>query len=595
MNRIRFFLPIVLLGLVTAHVGSAAASDMALTPGSLAFTYQIGGSSPAAQTLGLKSTGSTALFFTITVTQPAACSAPCLTVSASSGTTPATLQVYANPSGLAAGSYAATITVNAPSAVTTTQNLAVALTVGNQPSSLSASSTSVAFNYTTGSGPTLQSTPIVLASNGDALTATVAVAGGTWLKASPTGSIALIGLPETLTITADASGLAPSLVPYKGTITASSTNASNKSLVINVTLTVSAGIPTIAASNGIWPPGAPAGSTTGVTVTITGTNFTSASTAVSGMTALTPVTVINPTTMLATIPSSLLTTAGNLPIVIQTVTAAAASTPVSFVVYNPAVPQVWSVVNSASYSTGTVSPGEIITIYGAGLGPAGITPYSGSSLPVSLGVAGANTSVTIDGVPAPLLYTSPTQLSCVVPLAVAPGTASGPTVNLVVTYNSVPAAAPFHVNVAAVNPGIFTLGPSGQGAILNINTSVVPNDYSVNGAKNAATVGSWVAIYATGFGVTSCTPAPGSACDSPAPTEAQFVGGGTVTPVGAVSLTIGSHAVVSPVAVVPVGSTIGLLQINAQVPSGVTAGSAVPVVLSVGGITGAGVVTMAVK
>jgi uncharacterized protein (TIGR03437 family) len=151
------------------------------------------------------------------------------------------------------------------------------------------------------------------------------------------------------------------------------------------------------------------------------------------------------------------------------------------------------------------------------------------------------------------------------------------------------------VNVAAVNPGLFTLGPSGQGAILNINTSVVPNDYSVNGAKNAATVGSWVAIYATGFGVTSCTPATGSPCDSPAPTEAQFVGGGAVTPVGSVSLTIGGHAVVSPVAVVPVGSTIGLLQINAQVPSGVTAGGAVPVVLSVGGITGSGIVTMAVK
>ena len=151
------------------------------------------------------------------------------------------------------------------------------------------------------------------------------------------------------------------------------------------------------------------------------------------------------------------------------------------------------------------------------------------------------------------------------------------------------------MNVAATNPGIFTLGPSGQGAILNINTSVTPNDYSVNGAKNTAAAGSWVAIYATGFGVTNCTSAPGSACDSPAPTESQFVGGGVVTPAGAVTVTIGGQAVTSPVAVVPVGSVIGLLQINAQVPASVASGSAVPVVVSVGGVSSAGIATMAVK
>jgi uncharacterized protein (TIGR03437 family) len=401
-------------------------------------------------------------------------------------------------------------------------------------------------------------------------------------------------LPQTVTITTDAAGLAPALLPYKGTVVVSSSNAANKSVTVNVTLAVSAGVPTITAVNGIWPPGAPAGSAAPVTVTITGTNYTSASTALSGATPLTPVTVINSTTMLATIPVSLLAATASLPIAIQTTTAASASAPVNFVVYNPAIPQVWAVVDSASYTQSTVSPGEIITVYGAGLGPIGITSFSGTSLPASLGIAGANTSVTIDGVTAPLLYTSPTQLSCIVPLAVAPGKASGPKVNLVVTYNGAAAATPFKVNVAATNPGIFTLGPSGQGAILDINTSVVPNDYTVNGAKNTAAAGSWVAIYATGFGVTSCV-ASATPCDSPAPTESQFVGGGTVTPVGAVTVTIGGQAVVSPLAVVPVGSVIGLLQINAQVPATVASGAAVPVVISVGGVTGTGVATMAVK
>lgn len=596
----RMITPIRILQLITLMFLStlcalAGASDMALTPNAMSFSYQINGALPAAQSLGLKSTGAAALAFTVSVTQPAACSAPCVTVSANSGTTPATIQVYTNPSGLAAGEYAASITVNAPAAVTPVQNVAVTLTVGDQPSSLSASASTLAFTYTTGTGQAAQSTPVVISTNGDALTATVAVSGGTWLKASPTGSIALIGLPETLTVTADATGLAPQLTPYKGTITIASSNAQNKSLTINVTLQVSAGVPTISASNGIWPPGAPAGSTSPAIVTITGTNFTQGSTALSGTTPLTPVTVINATTILATIPVSLLASAGNLPITIQTPTAASLSSPVNFTVYNPAVPQIWAVVDSASYTVGTVSPGEIVTIYGEGLGPAAITTFSGASLPTSLGVSGANTSVTIDGNAAPLLYTSATQVSCIVPLAVAPGTASGPTVNVVVTYNGVAAATAYKVNVAAVNPGIFTLGPSGQAAVLNINTNVTPNDYTVNGSGNAATRGSWIAIYATGFGATSCTSTQTSQCQSPAPTEAQFVTGGDVTPSGAVTVAIGGQAVTAQVAEVPVGSVIGLLQINAQVPAGVTPGNAVPVVISIGGVASTGVATIAVK
>src|SRR5579864_7773916 len=105
MSRICFLLFAGLPAMFLASGATTGPSDIALTPGALSFTYQIGGSAPAAQSLGIKSTGATALAFTITVTQPPACSAPCVTVSASSGTTPATLQVYVNPSGLAAGAY----------------------------------------------------------------------------------------------------------------------------------------------------------------------------------------------------------------------------------------------------------------------------------------------------------------------------------------------------------------------------------------------------------------------------------------------------------------------------------------------------------
>jgi len=45
----------------------------------------------------------------------------------------------------------------------------------------------------------------------------------------------------------------------------------------------------------------------------------------------------------------------------------------------------------------------------------------------------------------------------------------------------------------------------------------------------------------------------------------------------------------------PVGSVPGVLQINATVPAGVTARNTVPVVVTVGGFTSQGKVTMAVK
>jgi uncharacterized protein (TIGR03437 family) len=597
MNRVYLLPSIALLAALGAGRAQAAPS-LTLTPVSLSFQYQIGGTIPAAQKLALKSTG-TALAFTVTVNQPAACTAPCLTVSASSGTTPATLEVYANPTGLAAGTYATALTILASGAATTSQNVTVLLTVGDAPSTLSASTGEVDFSYTTGIPPIVQSMPVTLSTSGDPLTAAVTVAGGTWLSASPAGTIAQIGLPQTLTISADATGLAPAATPYKGTVTITSSNATDKSVVIIVTLTVTSGVPTISYTNGIWPPGAPAGSTTPVTVTITGSNFSSASTAISGMNALTTpltsITVINSTTMLATIPVSLLATTGSLPIVIVTPTAATQSAPGSFTVYDPTVPQVWAVVNSASYNPGVVSPGEIVTIYGSGLGPAGLTQFSGSSLPASLGVGGYNTSVLIDGKIAPLLYTSPTQVSCIVPLSVAPGTASGSTVNLVVTFNGVPSAVPFKVTVAATDPGIFTLNAAGQAALLNIDTSVTPIDYSVNSVKNPAAAGTWVAIYATGFGATTCTSTPTSQCASPPTQESQFVSGGTVTPVGAVAVNIGGLPVTSPVAVVPVGSVVGLLQINAQLPVTLTTGTAVPIVITIGGVASAGTATMVVK
>ena len=578
-SRLILAFALVLSGAKLAH---STAPDISFSPATLSFKYQVGSALPAAQSLQIKSTG-TALAFTVSITGPLPYAAQWLSVSANSGTTNATIKVYVNPNGLPSGSYTGTIGVNAPNAATATQNFPVTLDVGDAPSTLSASATSLTFAYVTG-GASPGSQPVVLMTSGGALTASITVSGGSWLKATPSGSIALVGLPSTVTVSVDPTGLTPG--GYTGKLTFASSTAANKSVTVSVTLNVTAGVPTISAG-GVWPPGALVNSASTI-VTLTGTNFFPTSSAAIGTTTLTT-TVLSPTTMLATIPNTLMTAAGNLSIVVSTPTAASPSAAATFVVYGPG-PQIWTVANAASYTTSTISPGGIITIYGIGLGPATLTSFSGASpIATSLPASGAATSITIDGNAAPLLYTSSSQVSCIVPYAVS--AKSGGNVDLVLTYNAVSSAG-FKVNVVDADPGIFSVDASGtgQGAILNIAAN---GDMTVNGSANAATKGSLVAIYITGFGLTNCLDAPASPCLIGA-TEKDLVAG-VVTPSAAVSVTIDGQGAAVQGAAAPIGSVPGVLQINAQVPSGTKPSNNVPVLVSVGAAKSQTRVTMAVK
>lgn len=135
--RFRHTSILVILSLASATLVPAA-TDTAFTPSALSFKYQIGAALPAAQVLQIKSTG-TALSFTVSLTGSAPYLAQWLSVSANSGTTPVSLKVYVNPTGLPAGSYAATIAVSAPAAATPSKTVAVTLDVGDPAAKLSAS------------------------------------------------------------------------------------------------------------------------------------------------------------------------------------------------------------------------------------------------------------------------------------------------------------------------------------------------------------------------------------------------------------------------------------------------------------------------
>ncbi len=122
-------------------------------------------------------------------------------------------------------------------------------------------------------------------------------------------------------------------------------------------------------------------------------------------------------------------------------------------------------------ATVPISPGEIVVLFGTGLGPATIV----SNTPVN-GVYGtqlAGTQVTFAGIPAPILYTSSGIVSVIVPY----GVNGLPTANVAVTYQGNQSVVT-PVPVAATTQGIFTADASGSDAAVTV---------SLDGTLNSST------------------------------------------------------------------------------------------------------------
>jgi uncharacterized protein (TIGR03437 family) len=212
-----------------------------------------------------------------------------------------------------------------------------------------------------------------------------------------------------------------------------------------------------------------------------------------------------------------------------------------------------------------ISPGELISIFGANIGTPPVSgQYNDAGLyPTALG----NTTVSIGGTPAALLFVSTTQINAVVPFEVAGQTS----VDVVVTHDDV-AAPTVTVPLAATAPAIFTAAGTGkgQGAIQNATSPIAATP---NNAANPAAPGSIIAIYATGGGLLSQTVEDGSILIS----VIQPASG----PQAPLSLTIGGQPAKINYAGAAPFEVAGMLQINAVVPQGIGSG-AQPVVLKIG-------------
>ncbi len=162
-------------------------------------------------------------------------------------------------------------------------------------------------------------------------------------------------------------------------------------------------------------------------------------------------------------------------------------------------PSLMGAANSAAHQvSGVVAPLELISFYGAGLGPANplgaqVVNEGGISV-VSASLGGVQ--VLFDGIAAPLLYAGPTQINAIVPSAVY-GRES--TMVQIVTPGGDINGLTFQVKLS--QPGVFCYPGTQYAAALN-------QDGTVNSASNGAAPGSIVSIWGTGAGLSAPAPQP---------------------------------------------------------------------------------------
>jgi uncharacterized protein (TIGR03437 family) len=237
-----------------------------------------------------------------------------------------------------------------------------------------------------------------------------------------------------------------------------------------------------------------------------------------------------------------------------------------------AKPTVNAVENVASYGNGPISPGEMVVIFGSGMGPSNLV---GLQLDQQGRVASVLSQVQVlfDGNPAPLIYVSAQQVSAMAPY----GLTGKSSTQIQVTYQGV-ASDPFQKAIAASAPGIFTSDASGKGQAAMTNA-----DGSYNTPLNPAIPGSYVTFYLTGEGQTNPPGSDGNLAVS------------TANVVLPVSVFIAGRAAQLLYAGSAPGNVNGFAQINAVIPADMPYGGNLPLVVQIGGVSSQAGVTLAVS
>lgn len=238
-------------------------------------------------------------------------------------------------------------------------------------------------------------------------------------------------------------------------------------------------------------------------------------------------------------------------------------------------PAITSVSDSAGGKS-PVAPGSYVSIYGSNLsdftdvnlgitdaraadGSYTVLPLQLDFVSVSFDVPSANISV-----PARIVYVSPTQVNIVVPWELQGQTSA----QMKVVLDGDLFSSVTTVPLATYAPAFFTYGS---------NIAIAQDSgYNLITTTNPAKRGSLIVMYVNGLGPVSNQPATGDPASATAisqttqPVTVSF--GGTTATATFSGLTPGLQ---------------GLYQLNITVPSGATTGSAVPVTVSINGVTSA--------
>jgi len=495
------------------------------------------------------------------------------------------------------------------------------------------------------------------------VTVTPAGAPANWISFTHTSGVAYTyGTLITASFLSD--------ILYNATVGASiagqiTVTPSNGGAAINIPITINVTEPAAAITR-IFPAQTPVQNNNSIKVIVTGSGFGTGGgyaaepTAVSVIYGPGPTTALltavggavavpNQNTLILTIPKDdggmpaipILSAAGTVTISIQNGNIGSAVTTPLTVTASPIILSVTdgaSMVEAAPGSNPTFAPYEMIALFGGNFGPTAGTPVEGAldgfdRYHTALLTNGHNLTVAFykaDGVTlianAYLLFATNNQINALVPS----GVTGNATVQIVASWNGLNSTA-FVANIAAEDPGVFTVTSSGQG-----QGAVLLSDYSLNSASNPGLAGkSTVLIYLTGLGAPNSAGANSNAATAKFPTTcvspANYIATINALPgnagwttidgaviqssqlktnvlppcmatANAVTVSIGGQPATVSYAGWVGGSVAGLYQINALVPAKANpsvanppAVSTVPVVVTIGGVSSQAGVTMSVK
>jgi uncharacterized protein (TIGR03437 family) len=231
-----------------------------------------------------------------------------------------------------------------------------------------------------------------------------------------------------------------------------------------------------------------------------------------------------------------------------------------FVPASAAKPTVLGVANAAGLQVSPgLAPGELVGIYGIGLGPstAQLGQFdSGGHLPEDLG----GTQVYFNGIRAPLLYAADRQVNAIVPFSIQ-GEATVSVRLLVTGVESNTVYLPEHDADAEV----FKASDGGSFNSSYANSFAVNQDGTINSAQHPAKLGTAVALFVSGAGLLNPTPSDG---------QREGLGPKLVFPVSATAQFVESDGLCCEnhaAQVLYAGSAptlaAGMVQINLQLPS----------------------------